>query len=77
MTNIQRYQMLLNKRQQLDAETKRLEKLVFAPTGSVSEQVIQQWHKLELKRRAISLDVARQWQTLTPQERSSENKRYQ
>ena len=76
MTNVQRYEALLDKREATDDQTKELEKVIFAEEGSVSEAELQKWHKLELKRRAQALEVARQWQTLTPEERRAQNAKY-
>ena len=76
MKNIDRYQALLKKREQVDAKTKTLEKKIFSLDGHASEAELQEWHKLELKRRAIALETARQWQTLTTEERKEEASKY-
>lgn len=77
MTNVDRYQFLLHKREQLNAETKKLEKEIYSLNGVVSEETLQKWHKIELKRRVLSLEVARQWQTLTPEERKAQVSQYE
>lgn len=77
MQNIDRYQSLLEQREQVDKQTKALEHEIFSLDGHANEETLQTWHKLELKRRAIALEVARQWQTLTKEERINENSRYQ
>lgn len=77
MTNVDRYQFLLLKREHLNAESKKLEKEIYALNGVVREEILQKWHKIELKRRALSLEVARQWQTLTPEERKAQVTRYE
>jgi hypothetical protein len=76
MTNYDRYKALLKKREAADKQTKELETKIFDLDTKSSEDEIQAWHKLELKRRAIALETARQWQTLTREEREQEAAKY-
>jgi hypothetical protein len=76
MTNYDRYKALLKKRDALDKQTKELEKVIFDMDTKSSEAEIQVWNKLELKRRALAVQVARQWQTLTRDERKQEVAKY-
>ena len=76
MTNRDRYDRLLEKRNKIDKQTKEYEKVIFDLDTQSSEPLIQRWAKLELDRRAVAVEVARQWQTLSREERIAETKKY-
>lgn len=76
MTNYDRYQQLLAKRDVIDKQTKVLEKEIFDLDTESSEKTIQNWARLELKRREIAVATARQWQTLSYDERKKETDKY-
>jgi len=77
MTNRDRYEALLRKREALDKQTKELEKRIFDLDTKSSESEIATWAKLELKRRELAVQVARQWQSLTRAERQEQIAKYQ
>lgn len=77
MTNRDRYEALLRKREALDKQTKELEKSIFDLDTKSSESEIATWAKLELKRRELAVQVARQWQSLTRAERQEQIAKYQ
>lgn len=77
MTNRDRYEALLRKREALNKQTKELEEQIFDLDTKSSESEIATWAKLELKRRELSVQVARQWQSLTRAEREEQIAKYQ
>ena len=76
MTNLEQYRKILHDREKLDGQTKVLEQKIYSSSGTVTEDELIRWHKLELRRRDYSLKAARAWQKLTSVERTEEQKRY-